>query len=79
MQVKRSDGKTIECSPASWYSSFAVVIDKPEGRRIVQMSVHEKDFRAALDEVVKGKYEVAFFGQRGQEKLSPEMLWAKPR
>ncbi|MBS1811607.1 MAG: hypothetical protein JST84_25825 [Acidobacteria bacterium] len=76
LKVKTSTGKTIECSPTSWYSSFSVVIDKPEGRRIVQMSVNEKDFKAALDEVVNGKYEVAFFGQRGKEQISPEMLWA---
>ena len=60
-------------------ASFAVVIDKPEGRRIVQMSVNEKDFKAVLDEVVNGKYEVAFFGQRCKEQLSPEMLWAIKR
>lgn len=76
LKVKSSDGKTIEGSPTSWYSSFSVVIDKPEGRRIVQMSVNEKDFKAALDEVVNGKYAVAFFGQRGKEQISPEMLWA---
>lgn len=76
LRVKSKIGKAVECSPASWYSTFAVIIDKPEGRRIVQMSVNEKDFKAALDEVVNGKYEVTFFGQRGKEKLSPEMLWA---
>jgi hypothetical protein len=40
------------------------------------MSVNEKDFKAALDEVVGSKYEVSLFGQRGNEKLSPEMMWA---
>ena len=79
LKVKSSAGKTIECRPNFWYASFAVVIDKPEGRRIVQMSVNEKDFKAVLDEVVNGKYEVAFFGQRGKEQLSPEMLWAIKR
>ncbi|MBL8203911.1 MAG: hypothetical protein JNM09_06740 [Blastocatellia bacterium] len=76
LNIKTSAGKTIECSPASWYGSFAVVIDTPESRRIVQMSVNEKDFKAALDEVVNGKYAVALFGQRGKEQISPEMLWA---
>lgn len=76
LNVKTRAGKTVECSPASWYASFAIVIDKPAGRRIVQMSVPEKDFKAALDEIVAGQYDVTFFGQRGNEKLSPEMLWA---
>ena len=43
------------------------------------MSVNEKDFKAVLDEVVNGKYEAAFFGQRGKEQFSPEMLWAIKR
>jgi hypothetical protein len=76
LNVKSSDGKRIVCSPASWYSSFAVVIDSPEGRRIVSMSAPEKTFKAMLDEVVKNKYEANFFGQRGTEKVSPEILWA---
>lgn len=76
LNVKTSAGKTMECSPASWYGSFVVVIDTHESRRIVQMSVNEKDFKAALDEVVNGNYEVRLFGQRGNEKPSPEMLWA---
>jgi hypothetical protein len=74
--VKTTDGKKIVASPVSWYSSFSVVIDSPEGRRIVSMSAHEKTFKAMLDEVVKNKYEAKFFGQRGTEKVSPEILWA---
>lgn len=69
-------GKQIICRSASWYSSFSVVIDNPEGRRIISMSASEKTFRAGLDEVVKNKYDVTMFGQRGDEKPSPEILWA---
>ena len=76
LNVKSSDGKKIVCSPASWYSSFSVVIDTTEQRRIVSMSAPEKTFKTMLDEVVKQKYEASFFGQRGTEKSSPEMLWA---
>ncbi len=74
LNVKTKDGKKIVVSPASWYSSFSVVIDTTEGRRIFSMSTDEKTFKVALNEVVKNKYEAAFFGQR--DKSSPEMLWA---
>lgn len=76
LNVKSANGKIIMCSPASWYSSFSVVIDHAEGRRIVSMSASEKTFKAILDEVVKNKYELTLFGQRGNEKSSPEMMWA---
>jgi hypothetical protein len=76
MRVKTAEGKVIVCNLASWYSSFSVVIDNAQGRRIVSMSADEKTFKAMLDEVVKNKYEVSFFAQRGNEKTSPEILWA---
>lgn len=76
LNVKTAEGKKVFASPVSWYSSFSVIIDTTEGRRIFSMSADEKTFKAALDEVVKKKYEAAFFGQRGNEKTSPEVLWA---
>ena len=74
LRVTTNAGKKIVVSPVSWYSSFAVVLDTSESRRVVSMSADEKTFKAMLDEVVKKKYESAFFGQR--DKSSPEMLWA---
>ena len=76
LHVKGVNSRQIVCRPASWYSSFSVVIDNPEGRRVISMSASEKTFRAGLDEVVKNKYDVTMFGQRGDEKPSPEILWA---
>ena len=76
LNVKGANGKLIVCTPVSWYSSFSVAIDAPEGRRIVSMSATQKTFRAMLDEVVKKKYEVSMFAQRGEGKSSPEMMWA---
>ena len=76
LNVKTRDGKKMIASPVSWYSSFSVIIDTTEGRRIFSMSAVEKTFKAALNEVVKNKYDVSFFGQRGFGKPSPEIMWA---
>ncbi len=76
LNVKSSAGKKIVCSPTSWYLSFSVIIDTTDGRRIFSMSADEKTFKAALNEVVKNKYDVTFFGQRGTGKPSPEIMWA---
>lgn len=76
LNLKTDSGKKIECSPASWYSTFTLAIDKAEGRRIVSLGAPERIVKAALDEIVSNKYRVKIFGQRGNEKDSPEMLWA---
>lgn len=76
LNVKTRAGKKIIASPVSWYSSFSVIIDTTDGRRIFSLSADEKTFKAALNEVVKNRYEVAFFGQRGIGKSSPEIMWA---
>jgi hypothetical protein len=70
-------GKQLNCRPASWYASFTVVLDRPRERKIVSLAGAEEEVRAALDEIIAARAEVALYGGRDAKNCSPETLWAK--
>ena len=70
-------GKQLVCRPVSWYASFTVVLDRTHGRRIFSLAGAEEDFKAALDELIASRAEVALYGARAATGCSPETLWAK--
>jgi hypothetical protein len=76
LNLEGARGEKVQSRPVSWYSSFAVVLDSEEGRRIVSVSAGEEAFKAALNEVVEKRYAVALYGRRRADASSPELLWA---
>ncbi len=79
LNLKRANGKTVDCRPDSWYSSFAVAIDGKQGRRIASLGSSDDSVRSLLNEIVAKRYDVSLFGQRISNSCSPELLWASPR
>lgn len=77
MQTKQ--GKQVLSKPVSWYSSFAVVLETREGRRIISLSAGEAAMKAALDEIIAQGYQVSLYGERRPDTSSPEILWARPK
>ena len=79
LRVRERTGKVVSSQPVSWYSSFVVVVDSNEGRKIVSLSANEAAVKSLLDKIVGERYEVALYGQRRFNTSSPEILWAHPR
>ena len=52
LTIKTRMGKTELCKPVSWYSSFAVIIDDFEGRRIASLGAGDKLIQSLLDHIV---------------------------
>ncbi|HJQ30698.1 MAG TPA: hypothetical protein VJ866_00885 [Pyrinomonadaceae bacterium] len=77
LTLEDARGEKVQSRPVSWYSSFALVLDSEEGRRIISLSAGEEAFKAALDEVVKKRCAVALYGRRRPDASSPEILWAR--
>jgi hypothetical protein len=76
LEILTSNGQRVTCQPASWYSTFSVVLDEPSGRQIVSLSANEKSVRLLLDKIVTSRFPVTVSGQRNRKTLSPELLWA---
>ncbi|HXQ74381.1 MAG TPA: hypothetical protein VN844_28000 [Pyrinomonadaceae bacterium] len=78
LTIKDKQGRVVSSKPISWYSSFTVVLDSREGRKIISLSANAETVKALLDTISAGNYEVALYGQRSPDGSSPEMLWARP-
>ena len=76
LRVEDKRGNAIVSQPVSWYSSFAVVLDTPDNRKIVSLSGDQEKLKSLLNAIVSGNYEVALFGKRSRDVSSPELLWA---
>ena len=74
--IQKPGGKSVTSKPDSWYGSFAVVLDSPDGRKIVSMSAERETLRSLLNKIVSDRCEVTLFGTRDREGSSPELLWA---
>jgi hypothetical protein len=70
-------GSQVTCSPVAWFGSFGVVSDSDEGREVVTVYGNEAAAKALLDEAVKSKAEVTFYGRRSAEGCSPESVWLR--
>jgi hypothetical protein len=79
LKINDAQGREIISKPTSWFSSFAVVIDGIEGRKIVLLSADEKVMQSFLTEIVERKYDVELYGNRQRDVSSPELLWANVR
>lgn len=77
LTIKDRQGRVVSSKPVSWYSSFTVVVDSREGRKIVSISATEESVKALLDTISAGNYAVALYGQRRPDASSPEILWAR--
>ena len=73
-----SGGSDVACSPVSWYGSFGVVSDSPRGREVVTAYGNEARVKELLDEAVRGKAAVSFYGKRRADACSPEWVWVMP-
>lgn len=86
LHIIDENGKDFTASPVSWYSSFFVVTDNANGRKIVSLSVSES-VKAALDEIISKNYSIELYGERKDNSSNeqkpvnfrPELLWAKER
>ncbi|MGA3267616.1 MAG: VCBS repeat-containing protein [Verrucomicrobiota bacterium] len=76
LNVAASGNRQVTFKPVSWYSTFSVVLDQPEGRQIVSLAANENSVRALLDKIVAKGCAVAISGQRYPNMPSPELLWA---
>jgi hypothetical protein len=79
LNLKTQRGDRVPCKPVSWYSTFSIVLDEPNGRQIVSLAADPKSVRALLDKIVAAGYEVTLFGQRRPNSRTPELLWATPK
>lgn len=79
LNLLNAGGKTVACSPDSWYSSFSVTIDNKDGRRTASLGSSDDSLKSLLNEIVAKRYAVSLFGQRISNSCSPELLWAHPR
>ena len=78
LMIKDKNGAVVLGKPVSWYSTFMIVLDLPEGRKIVSLSANSDELKSLLDKIVNSHYEVALFGHRRAGSSSPELLWARP-
>jgi hypothetical protein len=76
LNVVGSNGRRETVSPASWYSSLAIVLDGKAGRRVVTLSANESVVRGMLDEIVDKGYRTSLYGRRRRDVASPELVWA---
>lgn len=74
--IRDTRGKVVTSKPVTWYASFAVVLDSPDGRKIVSMTAEEETLKSLLNKIVSDNYEVTLFGTRDPNSSSPELLWA---
>jgi hypothetical protein len=79
LTVSDTRGRKILCSPVSWYGSFGFIKDSEQGRTIISSYGNEEESRSLLDEIVAKKVEVALYGQRRNDKCSPEWTWVIER
>lgn len=78
LTIKTASGKTQKCSPRSWRSSFAVVIDNELGRNIIAFGAPAETIKSRLKEIGESRYNIRLFGQRKSNSCSPEIVWASP-
>lgn len=78
LTIKDKQGRVVSSKPVSWYSSFTVVLDSREGRKIISLSANEENVKSLLDTISAGNYEIELYGQRSADVSSPELLWARP-
>lgn len=78
LSVKDKQDRVVSSKPVSWYSSFTIVLDSREDRKIISLSANAETVKALLDTISAGNYEIALYGQRNPDVSSPEMLWARP-
>lgn len=70
-------GQQMICRPVSWHASFTVVLERAHERKIFTLAGAEETVKAALDEIIASRAEVALYGGRAAEGCSPETLWVK--
>lgn len=74
--IRDARGKDVTSKPVRWYACFAVVLDAPDGRKIVSMNAEEEALKSLLDKIISANYKVTLFGTRDPNTSSPELLWA---
>jgi hypothetical protein len=79
LNLRTHRGEPVSCKPVSWYSTFSVVLDEPNGRQIVSLAADPKSVRALLDKILATGCDVTLFGQRRSGSQTPELLWATPK
>lgn len=73
--VVSAGGSEVACSPVSWFGSFGIVADTPQGREVVTAYGNEKQVRELLSQAVRNKTAVSLYGRRRAEACSPEWVW----
>ncbi|HEX8557531.1 MAG TPA: hypothetical protein VF668_05490 [Pyrinomonadaceae bacterium] len=63
------------CSPVSWYASFGVVDDAPQGREVVTAFGNEGRVKELLTRAAEGGAAVSLYGRRRDGRCSPEWVW----
>ena len=68
-------GSEVACSPVSWYGSFGLVTDTPQGREVVTAYGNEARVKELLSQAVRNKTMVIVYGKRRHDSCSPEWVW----
>ena len=74
--ISTEKGEEVRGRPVSWYSTFKVVLDRTEGRKVISLWTDEKTIRSVLDEIEAHADQVFLYGDRRGKGMAPEMLWA---
>jgi hypothetical protein len=70
-------GHAVVSKPASWVASFAILLDRDEGRQIVSLSAEPGAVKSLLETIIANHYEIALYGERLPGTSSPELMWAR--
>jgi hypothetical protein len=68
-------GTEVACSPVSWFGSFGLVKDTPQGREVVTAYGNEARVKELLGEAVRDRAAVSLYGRRRRAACSPEWVW----
>lgn len=84
MRVCDPQGRMRICHPARWHSSYSLVLDTREGRRIVQGSASRQAQLDILKAMGSARCKLELYGRRptenpegAHEPLTPELTWGR--
>jgi len=77
LTIEDLQGVRFKCTPAYWYNSAKVIFDTTVSRQIAHLAIDDKDNASyILKNIIEKKIKVLLYGQRYQDKCSPETVWA---
>jgi hypothetical protein len=79
LTIVGASGQRTMCTPDYWYDSARLIVDEPDGRRVIRLSEGDRSIvDPVLARLVKERVSLQVFGSRGANQCSPELIWATP-